>query len=637
MRLYAQANLSETKLCAIGWATKESINITSKIKIVILQQNSRTIVQVLQNLKKFQADDCAYRFLLDKGSETASLTYSQLDRQARTIGGMLQSLQADGERVLLIYPNSLEYIAAFFGCLYAGVIAVPTYPPKNNRPDLRIKAIVQDSQAKFVLTTQQILANRESKLAHTPELANLTWLSTDDLAEDFAEEWEEPIINSNSLAFLQYTSGSTGTPKGVMVSHKNLLHNERSIQTKFGHSEETVVVGWLPLFHDMGLVGNVLQPLYLGRPCILMPPVDFLQKPILWLQAISRYQATTSGGPNFAYDLCVRRIKPEKLANLDLSSWQVAFVGAENVRAGTLERFANYFKCCGFRKEAFYPCYGMAETTLLVSGGIKQVQPKICEVEGNALAENSIVFASQSSDRQNIRKFVSVGQSICDQEVIIVDPNTLSKCDPSQIGEIWVSGNSVTKGYWNQLKATEKTFNAYLAGTNEGRFLRTGDLGFLHNDELYITGRMKDIIIIRGRNYYPQDIELVVESSHPALKSNSGAAFSSEIANSEQLVIVQEVERSYLRKLDIGEVVRNIRREVMVQHDIGAHTIVLIKPGSIPKTSSGKIQRYACRRRFLSGSLNVVRDWSENPQWKNEFQYLQSEVKSLLRQVQADK
>jgi len=591
---------------------------------------SKTIIQILQYLKQFQADDCAYKFLLDGNSKAKSLTYSQLDRQARIIGARLQALRANGERVLLLYPNGLEYIAAFFGCLYAGAIAVPTYPPKTNRPDLRIRAIVRNSQAKFVLTTEQILTTQEKQLVYTPELANLTWLSTDNLAEDLAEAWDELIINSNTLAFLQYTSGSTGTPKGVMVSHENLLHNERAIQAKFGHGEKTVVVGWLPLFHDMGLVGNILQPLYLGRPCILMSPANFLQKPIRWLQAISHYRATTSGAPNFAYDLCVRRIKPEKLADLDLSNWQVAFTGAEPIRLKTLERFADYFSCCGFSKEAFYPCYGMAETTLLISGGIKQTIPKICEVSVDALKENQVVLASQINGEQSTRKFVSVGQSIYGQKIIIVNPKTLKKCTFNQIGEIWVAGNSVAKGYWNQPKATEKVFNTYLSETDEGPFLRTGDLGFLDKNELYITGRIKDTIIIRGKNYYPQDIELVVESSHPALKNNSGAAFTSEIKGREQLVIVQEVERSYLRNLNIGEIVRNIRREVGIQNNIQVHTIVLVKPGSIPKTSSGKIQRYACRQRFWDNSLNVVRDSSENPQHRNEFQHLKSEVKSLL-------
>jgi len=346
-----------------------------------------------------------------------------------------------------------------------------------------------------------------------------------------------------------------------------------------------------------------------------MSPIDFLQKPFRWLQAISRYKATTSGGPNFAYDLCIRRIKPEKLASLDLSSWEVAFTGAEQVRIETLERFANYFEVCGFRREAFYPCYGMAETTLIVSGGLKKAQPVVCQVLRTPLERNQVVVSSDQCDQQDVCKIVGVGKSIFDQKVVIANPKTLSQCSTNTIGEIWVAGSSVAQGYWNKLKETKQTFHAYLADTNEGPFLRTGDLGFLQDDELFVTGRLKDVIIVRGQNHYPEDIELTVEKSNPALKQNSGAAFTVEVKGRERLVIVQEVERYYLRKLDVSEVVQDVLRAVTVQHDLQVYAVVLIKPGSIPKTSSGKIQRHACRAGFLAGSLNVWEDWSEDTRY----------------------
>jgi acyl-CoA synthetase (AMP-forming)/AMP-acid ligase II len=409
-----------------------------------------------------------------------------------------------------------------------------------------------------------------------------------------------------------------------------LLDNQCAIAQAFGHTPETIVVGWLPLFHDMGLIGNVLQPLYLGRPCILMSPVDFLQRPFRWLQAISHFQATTSGGPNFAYDLCVRKIKPEQKASLDLSNWEIAFTGAEPVKAETLERFAETFKDCGFRKEAFYPCYGMAETTLFISGGSKTIPPVVKQVAKDTLEQNQIAVSTEDNIAKNL---VSCGQTRLDMQIKIVDPEALIECPPDRVGEIWVSGTSVAQGYWNRTSATKETFKAYLADTQEGPFLRTGDLGFVQDNELFITGRIKDAIIIRGQNYYPQDIEQTIEKSDQALRPGCSAAFTIEIKGTERLIVVQEVERSYLRKLNMKEIVGNFREAVTAEHGLQVYATVLVKPGSIPKTSSGKIQRYACRTKFLNGSLDVVEDWSENPQCKSEFLHLQEEIELVLQKA----
>jgi acyl-CoA synthetase (AMP-forming)/AMP-acid ligase II len=609
---------------------------------LITQQHFPTLVELLTYRAKNQSEQKAYTFLQSTETEAVSLTYKELHLQAQAIAASMQSLNLVGERALLLYQPGIEFIAAFFGCLYAGVVAIPAYPPRRNQKLSRLQAIAADAQAKIVLTSQSLLHSLQTSFNEEDlELSGLHWLATDGLSNDLAQAWQPPELNGNTLAFLQYTSGSTGTPKGVMITHGNLLHNERMIEKAFGHTDKTIVVGWLPVFHDMGLIGNVLQPIFLGVPCILMSPVEFLQKPIRWLQAISRYKATTSGGPNFAYDLCIRKVTPEQLATLDLSSWEVAFTGAEPVRAETLEQFASTFAPCGFRKEAFYPCYGMAETTLIVTGGEKTALPITCNVEKAALEQNRIV--KQPDDRKDSQTIVGCGQSPSDQKVVIVDPQSLTLCDPEQVGEIWVAGPSVAQGYWNQPEETEKTFNAYLADTNvnnsaaSGPFLRTGDLGFLQDGELFITGRLKDVIIVRGQNHYPQDIELTVEKSHPSLRAGCGAAFAIDFKNSERLIVVQEVERSYLRKLNVQEVIGQLRQAVAAHHGLEVFASVLVKTGSIPKTSSGKIRRQACRSAFLSGTLDVVEDWSENPQNKSKFINLQADVDSMLGKLTAGK
>ncbi|GJD22785.1 AMP-dependent synthetase and ligase [Rivularia sp. IAM M-261] len=595
------------------------------------QYNVSSLIDILRYRALHQSDQVAYTFVQRGETELSRLTYQELDQKARSIAAQLQNLGSHNSRALLLYPPSLEFITAFFGCLYAGVVAVPAYPPPRNQKISMLQAIVTDAQAKFALTTTLELAKVESQFVKHRELTQLHWLVTDKLTNEPASDWQEQTFSDSNLAFLQYTSGSTAKPKGVMVSHGNLLHNSKLIHQCFRHTANSQGVIWLPPYHDMGLIGGVVQPLYGGFPVALMSPIDFLKQPFCWLQAISRYRATTSGGPNFAYDLCVNKITPEQISSLDLSKWEVAFTGAEPVRADTIERFAAYFKSCGFRREAFYPCYGMAETTLIASGSLKTSLPIICRVQEVALEQNCVAITDSS--RENTRLLVSCGQNLPDQKIVIVNPKSLTQCQADQVGEIWVSSSSVAQGYWNRIEETRQAFHAYLADTGEGPFLRTGDLGFLQGDELFITGRLKDVIIIRGKNYYPQDIELTIENCHPALRANCGAVFSVEINGAEQLVTVQEVQRSYLRKLDANEIVGNIRQAVTTQHALQLYAAVLVKPGSIPKTSSGKIQRNACRAKFLAGDLNVVIDWSENPRYKTAFINLQSELELTLQQL----
>ena len=597
--------------------------------------NLKNLVDLLKYRRECQPHNTAFIFLPKGEAEEITITYKELDKKARAIAAVLQSINTKGERALLLYQPGLEFIAAFFGCLYAGVIAVPVYPPKKNHHSNRLQAIVTDSQAKIALTTTSIFNNIKTVLMEETSLESLHTITTNTIDEIEASSWVSLALEPNDLAFLQYTSGSTGIPKGVMISHDNLMHNEQMIQELFEHTSDTVFVSWLPFYHDMGLIGNVLQPLYLGVPCILMPPVAFLQKPIRWLQAISSYKATTSGGPNFAYELCVSKIKLEQLETLDLSSWEIAFTGAEPIRAQTLERFTRTFGNCGFRKEAFYPCYGMAETTLIVSGGSKAQAPIIRSIKEAELLQNRVVPTSES--KVGSRRIVGCGRSCSQQKIVIVNPQSLVECTDREVGEIWVKGESVTRGYWRKPELTRKNFHAYLSYTGEGPFLRTGDLGFLQDGELFVTGRIKDVIIIRGQNHYPQDIESTVQNSHPALRSDFGAAFSLEVKGEERLVIVQEIERSYLRKLDVKEAVGNILEAVTTEHGLQIFAIVLVKTASISKTSSGKIQRQECKNAFLKSTLNTVEDWSENPFYKTSVQHLRSDVESLLHKVQVDK
>ncbi|MGV0103005.1 amino acid adenylation domain-containing protein [Nostoc sp. DSM 114160] len=561
-----------------------------------------TFVDLLRLRSSTQPNRDAFTFLLDGETEQTTLTYQELDRRSRRIAAQLQALGLTGERALLLYPAGLDFLVAFFGCLYAGVVAVTAYPPRNQRNTPRIKAISRDAQAAIALTTTEILPTVRSLMSEKTGLESLQWLTTDNLALGIEDAWQEPSIDRDTLAFLQYTSGSTGTPKGVMISHGNLLHNADTTYQFMEHSPESKFVTWLPMYHDMGLIGGILQPLYGGFPCIIIPPTSFLQRPYRWLQAISHYQGTTSGGPNFAYELCTQKITSEQKKTLDLSSWSVAFNGAEPIRDDTLERFAAAFADCGFRKEAFYPCYGMAETTLMVSGVQKTTSPIIKTVQKPALELNRVVESSVKDE--NVYHFVSCGRVIPQLEVAIANPETLSSCKPDEIGEIWVSGPSVGQGYWNRYQETAETFHAYLSDTGVGPFLRTGDLGFLQNNELFITGRAKDLIIIRGRNLYPQDIELTAERSHPSLNSGASAAFTVEVNNEERLVIVQELK--FRAKPNLAEVISAIRQAVTEEHEVQVYAVVLIKPGSILKTSSGKIQRRATRAQFQNGELNIV-------------------------------
>lgn len=588
-----------------------------------MERTEETLVELLQKRAQEQPDSTAYIFLKDGETESNRLLYKELDSAARAIAYYLQELCQAGDRALLLYPSGLEFIAAFFGCLYAGVVAVPAYPPKRNQKMTRLQAIVSDAGATVALTTGALLKNIENRFAGEEDLTSLRCVATDNIDNIVGSSELRREATPETLALLQYTSGSTGKPKGVMVSHGNLLHNSEMLRLGFGNSQKTVYVGWLPLFHDMGLIANVLQALYLGSPCILMSPGAFIQQPRRWLQAISRYKGTTSGGPNFAYDLCVNKITPEEKANLDLSSWEVAFNGAEPVRSETLEQFTRTFADCGFRRETFYPCYGMAETTVFVSGVVTREPPVILQVSREALEQNRVVISNEEK-REN-RKIVSCGRAWLDEKIIIVEPESLTKCRDNKVGEIWVSSSSVAQGYWRKPEQTEETFFAYLAETGDGPFLRTGDLGFTQDGELFVTGRAKDLIIVRGRNYYPQDIEQTVEQSHPSVRPNCSAAFSVDVDGAERVVVAAEVERQAIKGLDVSGVVESIREAVWSEYELQVYGVLLLRTASIPKTSSGKIQRHACRQGFVDSSLLVVGSWQQGEQGNRELPLLATE------------
>ncbi len=563
-----------------------------------------TLVDLLQHRSLAQPNNQTYTFLHEGETEAGSLTYATLEQQAKAIAIHLQSLNAKGERVLLLYPPGLDFIAGFFGCLYAGAIAIPAYPPRPDQSLSRLEAIATDAQAKFIITISPLVPYLQGRLTISPTLAELKILDSNQIIQTEDRNYQNPNLDSDTIAFLQYTSGSTGTPKGVIITHQNLLNN---LEMGYKYAEitpQTKTVSWLPFSHNTGLVVGILQPLYNNHAVILMSPLDFLQKPSRWLTAISKHQATQSLAPNFAYDLATFYTTLEERETLDLSRWELAVSGAEPIRAETLERFAKTFAPCGFRWQALSAGYGMAESVMGISLGKKNEPPLILNIDRSELQQNRVVVAE--NDKENTQKLVGCGNIGTEQNIIIVNPDSLTQCDAHEIGEIWVSSASVAQGYWKRPETTEEAFKGYLNDKLEGPFLRTGDLGFLWENELFVTGRLKDLIIIRGTNHYPQDIELSVERSHRGLRPSCGAAFSVELDSEEKLVIVQEVHEAALDSLNQEEVFNAIRQGVSQQHQLQVYAIALLKPGTIPKTSSNKIQRHACKIGFLEDSLEAI-------------------------------
>ena len=561
-------------------------------------------VERLQYWALAKPETDAFRFL--EGGEidqVAKLSYSELDEKARSIAAQLVSAGYTGQRALMMYPPGLEFVAAFFGCHYAGVIPVPAYPPRRNRNMTRINAINEDSQAAVTLTVKSVM---EKQRQQDPQ-SNYNWLTTEDIPLEIASDWVPTKLTDNSLGLIQYTSGSTGSPKGVMLTHQNLIANARMITHAFSLNFEVAeAVSWLPLYHDMGLIGGCLTAAYNGICNTIMSPIAFLTKPIRWLRAISEFQAVCSGGPNFAYALCNDKVTPEQCEGLDLSSWEVAYNGAEPVRADVMDEFTRKFAPYGFRPEAHYPCYGMAETTLLVTGGDAKSEPIIRTFDQSALVEHRVSHVEPS--HENAKNLVGCGQVVPPEEVLIVNPETRRPLPDDQIGEIWVDSPSAGTGYWNKEEISEEIFRARLSPDNGKTYLRTGDLGFMDRGELFVSGRLKDMIIIRGVNRYPQDIEATAESCDYRTRNGGTAAFAFERWDREHLVVVCEVKRSRDHK-SWNDLIETIRSQVTSEHDLPPDAIVLVRAHSVPKTSSGKVQRHACREDFKNDRLLTVAKW----------------------------
>jgi acyl-CoA synthetase (AMP-forming)/AMP-acid ligase II len=577
-------------------------------------QQCSTLVHLLQERAICHPQKKAFIFLQNETSEVGSLTYLELDTKAQAIAATLQKLGISGKKALLLYPTGLEFISAFFGCLYANVVAIPSPLPdavRLKRTLPRLQALIKDAQVSVVLIQSQDYAQiKEVSAQFSEEFQAVHWIVSEEIPAQLAQKWQEPAIGKDTLAYLQYTSGSTSTPKGVMISHGNLMHHCADIQKAWGYTSESIATTWVPHFHDYGLVDGLLQPLYSGISCYMISPVAFYMRPIRWLQTISRYRVTHSQGPNFAYEHCLNRIKPEQQTNLDLSSWQTASNGAEPIRQDTIERFIQTYEPYGFRRSSLYPAYGLAEATLLVSTKQHGDEPNICAFDAEALEKNRVVAISQDEGKR-VRTIVSCGSLIGNIKAVIANPETLAQCEPLEVGEIWISDPSVALGYWGKHEETESTFRAHLTDSGEGPFLRTGDLGFIKDGELFVTGRIKDVVIIRGRNHYPQDIELTVEQSHPSLRTGHGAALGVNFQGEEKLIIIQEVKSEYNHKLDLDEVLGNICEAVRDEHELQVYAVILTKAGSIPKTSSGKIQRSACRNRFLNEIFNQTGSGAE--------------------------
>jgi acyl-CoA synthetase (AMP-forming)/AMP-acid ligase II len=558
-----------------------------------------SLASLLRERAEGQPDKVAYTFLADGAVET-SVTYGELARQARSIGASLLSRMSRGDRAVLLYPTGPEFASAFWACICTGIVAVPVPEPVQDRHVVRVKNIVADAGARIVLTSSRLLDMIRSRIG---DLEGIDWIATDSIDAAVQDRWPAAAPGGDDIAFLQYTSGSTGRPRGVIVSHRNLLANCEMIRQFFDADASAVSVSWLPLFHDMGLIAKMIETVYLGGRSILMSPFSFLRKPIRWLQAISQFKAEISGAPDFAYALCARRLTPEQCDGLDLSSWRVAFNGAEPIRPRTLRAFVDRFSPFGFHAEALRPCYGLAEATLLVSGEPRQRAPRLAELDVTAFERRKVAPKSSGP----IVTSVSCGPIAYEgQTVRIVDPETLVECADG-VGEIWVAGRHVARGYWNNAEDTTATFGGRITGRDEGPFLRTGDLGFLHDGELHIAGRIKDLIIVDGTNHYPQDIEQTVEDGHPAVRKGCVVAFSVQREGEEEVVVLAELHDNNAApsSADHLAIAEAIRGAVSAQHGVRLADVRLVKPGTIQKTSSGKLERRACRAGYLANSLPV--------------------------------
>jgi acyl-CoA synthetase (AMP-forming)/AMP-acid ligase II/acyl carrier protein len=574
--------------------------------LMLTTPRAPTIVALLHAQAHDRGAATVYRYLEDGESETRSITFAELELEARAVAARLQETAAPGDRALILAEDAIDFISAFTGCQLARVIAVPVSPPFPSQRGRRVetlRAIARNCGARIVLTSwpREFQARVESV---APELADLRWIAVDDVPGDAVAEFRPRPVRSDDVAFLQYTSGSTSTPKGVVVTHHMLVHNEAYIQRATRIGDDDVQVSWLPLFHDMGLIGAVLQPLYSGMQTVFMPPSAFARRPLNWLQAISRYRATVTAAPDSAYRLCVEKITPQERAGLDLRSWRLALNGAEPLAASTLDAFATTFGPCGFDRRSLYPTFGLAECTLMATGSEPQAGARTLTVHADALHEGRVVTGGD-------KVLIGCGKAIMHRRVEIVDPSTSLTAEPGAVGEIWLAGPDVAGSYWDLPEESERVFKATLADTGDGPFLRTGDLGFIRDGELYVTGRLKDVIIVAGRNHYPQDIEATVLSVHGSLVDGACTAFSVQRDGRELVVVVAEMQTGRLRRgVDVEALARRITSAVASEHGIAVAEVVLANRKSVPRTSSGKLQRTACRAAYERGEVSRAQTYT---------------------------
>jgi acyl-CoA synthetase (AMP-forming)/AMP-acid ligase II len=559
-----------------------------------------SLVTLLARRAESQPNERAYVFLSDRGEEEADLTFDEFQNASLAVASRLTKIARPGDRAVLAFPPGLEFIVAFFGCLIAGVIAVPMMPPRRRGARDASAAIIADCEPAFALTSHAFLARDDWRARFSSY--RLRWLPVD-LTQERSDTVDLPTPEPEAIAFLQYTSGSTSEPKGVAVSHANLLANLEMIRLALGTTRQSTYVNWVPLYHDMGLILNTLEALYVGALCVLMAPNAFMQRPLNWLRAIHHYRAEVGCSPNFGYDLCANRYRADQMQGIDLSSWKVALNGAEPVHAETIKRFSETFAVHGFNPDAVFPAYGMAEATLLIAGGHRGAGHVTRAISASGLQAHAVRAPSDATDA---RTLVGCGRALAGERIAIVDPDSRRRLAPDRIGEIWVSGPNVARAYWRNTEATTTGLNAHISGEDAAaNWLRTGDLGFLDDaGEVFITGRIKDLIIVRGINHYPQDIERDVQALHPAFRQNCGAAFSiADESGEETLIIVQEIERTERHRIDPVEMAGLIREAVTSQHELFARHVVLIRPGALPKTTSGKIQRSLTRKLWLERRL----------------------------------
>jgi acyl-CoA synthetase (AMP-forming)/AMP-acid ligase II len=565
-------------------------------------QTFSSLVTLLATRAETQPDEPAYIFLSDRGTKEAVLTFRALHEAAQALALRLTRITRPGDRALLVFPTGLEFPVAFFGCQIARVIAVPMMLPRRQSARDNSGRIMANCEPAVALTDTAFAIRKDlqTRFAREP----IQWLAVD-LTQLEPGAANLPLPDPQDIAFLQYTSGSTSEPKGVAVSHANLLANLEMIRVSLGTTRQSTYVNWVPLYHDMGLILNALEAFYVGASCVLMAPNAFMQRPLNWLRAIHHYRAEIACSPNFGFDLCVNRYRADQMRDIDLSCWKVALNGAEPVHAGTIRTFSETFASHGFDRRAVFPAYGMAEATLLIAGGKRGAGHVTRAVSRSGLQAHMVHTPLDETDIQTV---VGCGRALLNEQIAIVEPQTCARLPAGQVGEVWVSGPNVARSYWRNAEATKVGLNAAIAAEDGTSWLRTGDLGFLDEaGELFITGRIKDLIIIRGINHYPQDIEHTVQGVHPALRQNCGAVFSVlDEQGEETLVIVQEIERTERNRIDLDEMTGRIREGVTDEHELFARHIALIRPGTLPKTTSGKIQRSLTRRLWLERGLDTL-------------------------------